>query len=116
MFTGLTNLKSTVISVNPVTTLVLEDSGFAKYWVFIDADGVIQTRSGAVGTALDVKVTGGSGTEAALKISTSGELQVDNAPSGGETLDDNLRIRAIDGSKIFKIDVNVTDQITTEDV
>lgn len=113
-FTGIVGLRNSIISVNPVTSLILEDSGFTKYWVFIDSTGTLQTVSGAVGTALNIKVTGGSGTEAALKVSTSGELQVDNAPAGGETLDDNLRIRAIGGTGIYRIEVSSLDEITTE--
>ena len=108
--------KRRISAVVPVNTFILQDTNTIKYYVFIDSNGVLQTRTGAAGTVSNIKVTGGSAGEASFNISTSGELQVVSAPAGGETLNDDYRIRSLSGAKVFRIKVSVNNELQTEEV
>lgn len=108
--------KSRITQGVPVNTFILQDTNTVKYYVFIDNNGVIQTRSGAAGTVTNIKVTGGANTEASFSISTDGELQVNDSPPGGEALNDDYRIRSLSGAKIFRIKVSSDNEIQTEEV
>lgn len=102
--------------LNPVSTFILEDSNLIKYFVFVDDNGDLQTRSGASGTVTDIKVSGGSLGEVSFGVSVDGEIQskIGGDLSGTATLNDNFRIRSIGGFGIFKIKVSADDEIETE--
>ena len=109
------NLQGT--GLTPVSSFVLEDSNTQKWLVKCTADGVLYTQeTSASAVVSNLKVTGGSNSEAAFAITTDGELQVLSTPVGGEVLNDDFRIRSLSGGKVFRIGVNSMDQITTTEI
>jgi len=109
-----------ILKGNPVSTLVLQSPDLSK-WVFqVTENGELRGYSGAAGTLTDVKVSGGSDVsgEAGFAVTNNGELVVENGVdlSSTATLDDNFRMRSVDGSSIYKLTVSSDDEIVLEEV
>ena len=102
---------------NPTTSFVLQSPDTSKWVITINSNGVLVAHSGAAGVVSDIKVTGGSVSESSFSITNDGEIQTrnDGDLSGTATLDDNFRIRS-EGGTIYKLKVNVSDEIELESV
>ena len=104
--------KKHIIKGNPTSSLVLQSPDLTKWVINISVDGELTSHSGAAGVVSDVKVTGGSSSEASFDISNSGELEVKNGAelSGTAVLNDDFRMRSINGT-IYRLAVSSQDEI-----
>jgi hypothetical protein len=107
-----------ILKGNPVSAMILQSPDLTKWAVRPNSEGALKVTSGAAGTVTDIKVTTEGAIEASFDITNDGELVVktDGDLSGTAVLDNNFRLRAEDGSAIYKLKVNSDNAIKLETV
>ena len=106
-----------VLKGNPVSQFVLQSPDLTKWILSVTSDGVLRSHSGAAGDVTDIKVTGGSDSEASFGINNQGQLEVRNGGdlSGTAVLNDDFRLRGANGT-IYRLIVSSDDEIQLETV
>lgn len=109
--------KRRILKGNPVNQFILQSPDNTKWIIGVAAGGLLRSHSGAAGDVTDIKVTGGSDSEASFAIDNDGRLQVKNGVdlSGTAELNDDYRLRSFDGT-IYRLKVSAEDELQLEEV